>query len=98
MNIGNFIKELEKEIKETQQEEYKAEQLLRLQEVAKTYEGEDKLISSMDIVERMKERPAVSFYKTGFAGLDDILGGFLLKQLIVVSAATKSGKRSEERR
>ena len=94
MNIGDFIKQLEGEIKETENEILKAEQLLRLQEVARIYNGEDKLISSMDIVERMKERPAVSFYKTGFAGLDDILGGFLPKQLIVVSAATKSGKTS----
>jgi len=42
----------------------------------------------------MQDRPTPAFLKSGFNGLDDILGGFLPKQLIVVSAATKSGKTS----
>ena len=94
MKISDFILQLEKEIKDTVEEEYKAEQLLRLQEVAKEYNGEDKLISSLDILKQMQDRPTPAFLKSGFNGLDDILGGFLPKQLIVVSAATKSGKTS----
>lgn len=94
INVTDFIRQLEKEIKQTADEEMQAEQLLRLQEVAAAYNGEDKLVSSFEIAERMQTRPTPKFFKTGFAGLDKILGGFLPKQLIVISAATKSGKTS----
>lgn len=94
MQIDSFIKELEHEIKKTADEQAQAEQLMRLQEVAATYNGEDKLISSLDLAEQMKTRPLPAFFKTGVAGLDRIIGGFLPKQLVVLSAATKSGKTS----
>jgi replicative DNA helicase len=94
VHVNNFLRQLERDIRQTADAEMQAEQLLRLQEVAAAYNGEDKLVSSLEIAERMQTRPPQQFFKTGFSGLDKILGGFLPKQLIVISAATKSGKTS----
>jgi len=94
IEISKFIQELEKEITELGAATLKEEQLLRLQEAAAKYDGEDKLISSFEVMERMKNRPEEQKILSGYSGLDAILGGFRLKQLVVVSAATKSGKTS----
>ncbi len=94
MEVKAFIADLEKDIRKTSDALLREEQMLRLQEVAKAYDGEDRLVSSFDIVEKMKNRPEEQKLMSGYAGLDDILGGFRKKQLVVVSAATKSGKTS----
>lgn len=93
-DIKKFIAELQKEIQKTNVDLEQQKQLQRLQEIAATYEGEDKLISSAEIFERIKTRPVEKKLMSGFQGLDDILGGFRPQQLIVISAATKSGKTS----
>lgn len=94
MEIHDLIKSLEKEIRETTKNEEQEVALLRLQEIAKTYEGDDKIISSLEIWEQMKNAPEEHKILSGYKSLDDILGGFRHKQLIVLSAATKSGKTS----
>lgn len=93
-DIERLIKEVETEIKKTTNDSERETQLLRLQEAAKNYRGEDELISSTDIAARMKDRPKEHCMMSGYSDLDAILGGFRPKQLIVVSAATKSGKTS----
>lgn len=93
-DIEKMIREVENDIRKTTDEVEQEAQLLRLQQAAKHYDGDDKLISSADIVERMANRPPEKKMLTGYKGLDDILGGFRPKQLIVISAATKSGKTS----
>jgi len=92
--IEKFIQDLTKEVQESKKDAHQEEQLLRLQEVAKTYSGEDKIISSLEILEKIKNSPERKYIKTGFTDLDTILGGFLTKQLVVISAPTKSGKTS----
>ena len=92
--INKFIKELENEIKATGKEVETEEQLLRLQDIAKEYNGEDKIISSHEIEEMIKARPEEKKIMTGYADLDAIIKGFRHKQLVVMSAATKSGKTS----
>lgn len=93
-DIKQFIKDLGKEIATTKVTVEQNEQLQRLKDIAKSYDGEDKLISTDEFVERMKNRPDEKKIHTGFTELDSILSGFRPKQLVVISAATKSGKTS----
>lgn len=93
-SIKNLIESLGKEINKMEVASDKEEALLRLQEIAKAYEGEDKVISSLDIAKDLKERPPQQGILTGFTGLDSILGGFTTKQLIVLAGITKHGKTS----
>ena|SRR3990167_1401169 len=92
--IQTLINALQKEVKEIKVESEKEDALLRLEEIAKEYSGEDKIISSLDLAEMMKNRPAQTKIMSGYKELDDILDGFRHKQLIVLSGATKSGKTS----
>jgi replicative DNA helicase len=56
--------------------------------------GEDKLISSYDVAERLKTLPEEYKILTGWSGLDAILKGFRLKQVVTIAAPTKAGKTS----
>ena len=94
MEIEEYIKQLEREIEKSSDEEVKETQLLRLQEAAKNYNGEDRIISSEEIAEVMRTWPEEKKIMTGFSGLDAILKGFRPQQLVVISAPTKSGKTS----
>lgn len=92
--IYNYIQKLQSEIKLSKDETEKAEKLYWLMEAARGYEGEDKVISSLELAEKMKNAPPEEKMFSGFAGLDKILDGFRERQLVVISAATKSGKTS----
>lgn len=92
--IYEYLQKLQTEIKEAKDEKEKEEKLFWLMEQARAYEGEDKLISSFEIAERIKNSPPEPKIMTGIGGLDSILGGFVKKQLVVISAPTKSGKTS----
>lgn len=72
--------------------EEKVKAILRLQEVAKMYSGEDKVVSSTDISEDLKLNPPKPGIMTGFGSLDSILSGFTPQQLIVLAGITKHGK------
>jgi len=93
-SIEATIQSLQNEIVETIDDSGKQEKLDRLAEIAKTYAGEDKVVPSTAILERMKNAPPEKSYMSGIKAMDDILGGFREKQLVVISAATKSGKTS----
>lgn len=82
------------EIKSTQKEIEQIESLNRLKEIAQKYEGEDEVISTLDLAEEMKKRGEEYKIMSGWKGLDDLLQGFRLGQLIDISAMTKSGKTS----
>lgn len=92
--IDNLIGELGKEIRTSKEDFVKEDALERLEAIAKEYKGEDQVISSFDIREKMKDAPPVEamMFGAGMSKLDERLGGFIQKQLIVVSAPTKSGK------
>ena len=92
--IQKYILQLTGEIRKAEVNNDKQENLARLEQIAKEYKGEDKLVSSAEIAERMKNRKEVPHFNTGFNGLDDILKGIYPEQLVVISAATKSGKTS----
>lgn len=94
MKIPEFIRKLEIEINQIKVETEKVEQLGRLKQILRIYEGEDKIISFSDIAEKIKNQPEQVKMMSGWGGLDEILSGFRPQQLVVVSALTKSGKTS----
>lgn len=94
MNIDKILKNLENEIHATQSGIQESESLLRLKDIARKYNGEDKIISFQEIGERIKNEKEEQKIMSGWKGLDELLRGFRPQQLIVVSALTKSGKTS----
>lgn len=94
MEIDDIIKSIEAERVRAETELASNEGLLRLQEVAATYEGEYKLIWSADLLKEIQERPRVSVYKTGIDELDALIGGLRPKTVNTVSAHSKHGKTS----
>ena len=87
----NLLKE---EIKKDEEIVKKDEALQRLKDIMAVYNGEDRVVSSKELQEEIKSRPEELKILSGIEGLDKILDGFRLKQLITLSAATKSGKTS----
>jgi replicative DNA helicase len=63
-----------------------------LEKAMLVYSGDDELISSLDILERIKTQPEEEKFMTGIEALDAILKGFRKNQLVVLAAPTKSGK------
>lgn len=94
LTIEEFIAELEPELKQARADLHVAESLNRLKDIAQKYTGEDQVISSEELLEKIKSRPEGMKIMSGWGGLDDILKGFRPQQLITLSAATKSGKTS----
>ncbi len=94
INAKTFLESLEKEMKRNKEELYSEQRLLELKEIAKQYDGEGKVISSLELAELMKNEPPEKKIVSGITGLDNILGGFRERQVIVIAAQTKSGKTS----
>lgn len=57
-----------------------------------TYDGPDRVVSSIAYSQMLKERPAVPRHDTGIDALDEAIGGFEPGELIVVSGPTAMGK------
>lgn len=91
-DITSFVEGLETEINSLKDETQRLEARVRLEEAMRCYRGDDELISSMEILERIKTQPEEEKFNTGIEGLDKILKGFRKNQLIVLAAPTKSGK------
>lgn len=91
-DVEKLIKSIEKEARENKNALYDAQGLLRLQEVAKNYDGEFKLIWSDELLKEILERPKVPLHETGIPLLDAIIGGFREQQLVTISAHSKHGK------
>jgi replicative DNA helicase len=88
----DFLNEMEKEIKTLDSSTARIDALVRLEETMKVYTGDDELISSLEILERIKTQPEEEKFMTGIEGLDHHLKGFRKNQVIVLCAPTKSGK------
>jgi len=93
-DIDKILERLNSEINKEKKGHEKSESLCRLKEIARVYQGEDKVIPFSDIVQRISINVDELQIMSGWKGLDDLLRGFRLQQLVVVSAATKSGKTS----
>lgn len=92
MSVTDILQRINKAKDSLQQEIYNAEGLLRLQETMAAYEGEDKLYSSEEIVEALKDTPPPAGMKTGVPRLDELTGGFRRKQVITMFAHSGHGK------
>lgn len=90
--IEKLIASLGAEIKKTKDSSEREVQMSRLSAAAALYEGEDEVVTFKEILDEDRKKAAEKIISTGFGGLDKILKGFIPSQLIVVSAATKSGK------
>lgn len=92
MKLTEYMEVLEAEIEHSKN---RTGQKLRLEEIKnkyKDYNGEDALISSEELVEKIKSEVEEFKMPTGFNQIDSILGGFRLGQLVTISATTGSGK------
>lgn len=94
MNTQELIKSLEIEIQREEDSLEKNEQLLRLQEIAKEYEGDDRVISSDELLEELKNTPEKPKFYSNFPTLDKMMEGFETGESIFVSGITKHGKTS----
>lgn len=92
MNSKELLKKLDSEISKIKNEEQKEEAMERLKSIARVYEGEDMVVSWPTIAQDASL--GGELIPSGFKGLDALIKGFRPQQLIVVSAATKSGKTS----
>lgn len=91
-DVEKLIASLEKDLRQSKDDSYREEALLRLKNIAEKYEGDDRVISSLDLWEHLQNQPEEVKMMTGIEGLDKILGGFRRKQLVVLSGITKHGK------
>lgn len=91
-SIDIIIKNFERELSQKPPNEKVSERLDKVREIATKYEGEDKIVSFQDIAKRIKESPPEVQIMTGWTKLDEIIKGFRLQQLVVVSGLTKNGK------
>lgn len=94
MKIEKFLVALENEIKQTQKDLEQVESLERLKKISESYSGEDKVVSFEEIARSIRSQKDELKIMSGWKGLDDILKGFRLQQVVVVTALTKSGKTS----
>lgn len=89
-----MIFSLEKEIRSTKDEVVQGEQLLRLRDIAKKYEGDDRVIPSEELIEIVNKMPVKEKFLTGFSKLDEKMEGFVTGESIFLTGVTKHGKTS----
>lgn len=94
MKTSDYLKKLEREIGRNERLREREESLDRLKDVALKYSGEDEVIRSDEMSERIQKEGPKPYLMTGIEGLDYIIKGFRQKQLIIVSAPPKAGKTS----
>lgn len=94
MNIDHILKKLEAEIPKAKKDLAVSERLENLKAIALKYKGDDQVVSFEEIAKRINENPDEVKIFTGWTKFDEIIKGFRLSQLVVVSALTKSGKTS----
>lgn len=63
-----------------------------IEEFLENYKGNDRIVRSDELIEKVKTEGIRQPMKTGIEDLDDILGGFYEEQVIVLTARPKSGK------
>jgi len=94
MNINQLIKDLEKDIKETNTRSIQIEQTKRLASIMSIYNGDDENIPFSEVAKNIKINENELKMMTGFGKLDSILKGLREQQIVVMSGFTKHGKTS----
>ncbi len=88
------VSKIAKKISDLDSEERKLATLTREYEVLSVYDGEDRVISSEEMLEEMKaeNRKPIFKLKSEIPKLDELIGDFRGGQVIVLSAPTGQGK------
>lgn len=94
MNTKDIIASLEKEIRRERETVEQSEQLLRLQEIAKEYDGDDRVVSSQELLKEIESQPEKQKFYSGFTTLDEKMEGFVTGESIFLTGITKHGKTS----
>lgn len=94
MNTKELIESLGKEINREMNTSDKNAALLRLQEIARTYAGDDRVVSSKELEEELAKMPKKPKFFSGFTKLDEKMEGFVTGESIFVTGITKHGKTS----
>jgi len=92
MNIEDYLQTLESEIQKENDTLEKDAAMQRMADVLKLYRGDDRVVSSLELWEEIKNAPPEMKMMTGFPEFDRILDGFRIGQLVVLSGVTKHGK------
>lgn len=92
--MDHLLKQLEQEIRSVQNEVEQQEQLLRLQEIARIYEGDDRVVSSEELMALIAAQPEKEKFYTGFTTLDAKMKGWCVGESIFLTGITKHGKTS----
>lgn len=94
MTIQETIASLEKEIRRGTADVEQNAALLRLQEIAQTYNGDDRVISSQELFDEVKNQPEKEKFYSGFSSLDKKVEGWVTGESIFLTGITKHGKTS----
>lgn len=94
IDLEKLVSRLKNDVSKIENETLREAAKLRLEEAARIYNGEDRIISSEEIAENLRTRPKVPGMMSGIATLDKILDGFTPQQVIVLAGITKHGKTS----
>jgi len=92
MEIEKLIKRIAEEKKNLKQDLSSDEGMRRLQEVAREYAGEYRLVWSQDTLEDIKNRPPRVSHLSGIKELDELTGGLREQQMIGIGAQSGHGK------
>jgi len=94
MDTKALLASLEKEIRRNTDDLQRGEQLVRLQDIAAVYDGDDKVIPSQELFELVKNAPQKAKFLSGFSELDKKMEGFTTGESIFITGITKHGKTS----
>jgi replicative DNA helicase len=92
MEVDEIIKRIELEKKKGAEEVSSDEGLLRLQEVAMSYDGEYRLVWSDVLQAEIEARPKKKMHMTGMPAIDELTGGFREQMMIGLGAHSGHGK------
>lgn len=89
-----FFDSLDAEIRRETETAERNAQLLRVQEMARAYNGDDRVISSNELLEEVRNQPERPKFYSGFESLDKKMEGFTTGESIFLTGITKHGKTS----
>lgn len=94
MKTADLIASIEKEIRREGNTAEQNEALIRLKEIAKEYDGDDRVISSRELVDEALKQPQKPKFYSGFEELDRLMEGFTTGESVFFTGITKHGKTS----
>src|SRR3990167_4337387 len=92
-NIEKYLKESETEAN-LLSADTRDKQLERIKNLWENYKGEDRIVTSYELLDEIANQPSQKKILSGFPSVDKLTGGFTYEQLIVLSSQEKTGKTS----